>query len=440
MKREVLKIYLIITFFFFLMVISYFLYKESNNILKDNFVTFNKKSGFYDDTITIKLHKNIDLPLGTKLFYTLDGNDPTNESTKYNGSIKLEMIENETKVYPLKVVAYYKGKYSNIVENTYVIDKDIKDNDINIVSITANYDDLYDYDKGILVPGKIADENIKNGMTGYIRGNYNERDEEWEKPANIKIFNKSGELLYDKKSGLIVSGNTSPGYETKSLKIIANKYDTNNNFSINFYKDYNYLNNSFINNYNSLRLRSGSQDMTNGNVRSSVVSRVSMLSKFDGCTTTERAIVFLNGQFYGVHDIQQNYSNSFLANKFNLKNSEMITKVKGSEALLKDAFSKYYETKNINDLEKNIDMDNYILYYAIEILLNNTDWPQNSFEAWKYDGEYDENNPYTDGRYRFLIYDTDLVYLGKTSYIFFEGADGDTFKSIMENKNRGQGY
>ena len=83
-------------------------------------------------------------------------------------------------------------------------------------------------------------------------------------------------------------------------------------------------------------------------------------------------------------------------------------------------------------------MDNYLLYYAINILANNTDWPQNNFEIWKYDGPYIENNKYTDGRYRFLIYDTDLTYYSSKNEIFFDGCDKDTFVSLMENIYRSE--
>lgn len=431
MKREVLKIYLIITFFLFLSIFAYYLYKESNDELKKDFVFFNNESGFYDKTITIKLSKNVDLPIGTDLYYTLNGNDPTRESVKYNDPIKLEMVPGETKVYPLKVIAYYKDKYSIILEKTYVLDKDIKKNDIRIVSITSDEKNLYDYETGILVKGKTYDDNVKKQVSGYIKGNYNNRGEEWEKEGNVTIFDKMGNIDYSRISGIAISGSTSASLESKSFKIIANKYDNKNKLEFNFISDSISLNTSFVNTYNSLRLRAGSKDQFSGNIRSSLASRLANQSGFDGCTTTERAIVFLNGNYYGVYDFQQNYSNSFISNKYGLADSEKIIKIKGTEKKFQNILSKYFENNDVKELEKSIDMDNYLFYYAFEILMNNVDWPGNNYEVWKYTGDYDENNKYTDGKYRFLLFDFDETYYARSS--------SDIFVSIMESRLRGEG-
>ena len=428
MLREVLKRYLIITFFLFLLVFAYYLYKERDNPVKEDYVTFSKDSGFYDETISVRLSKDVDLPLGTELYYTLNGNDPTIESTKYTGAIKLEMIEDETRVYPLKVVAYHNNKYSDIVQKTYVIDNRINGNDIKIISVVSDEKYLYDYETGILVPGKTYDDNLKKGKTGYVPGNYNNEGEEWEKPANITIFDINGKIEYDAISGIIPSGSAGAALPVKSLKVIANKYDSNNKIIMNIKGESDSANTSFVNEYNSIRIRSGSSDQNSANIRSSVASRLVTQSGYDGMTTTERAAVFLNGEFYGVFDIQQNYSNSFIKNKYGLVDSDKINKIKGPERRFQFVFDAYKKSKDIKDLENVIDMDDYIFYYALEILLNNTDWPANNFEAWKYEGDYDENNKYTDGRYRFMIYDTDWMYLDNK----------DTFARIMLGLSQGK--
>ena len=342
MKREVLKKYLIITFFFFLLVFAYYIYKERDNLLQDNFVTFSKESGFYDETISVRLTKNIDLPFGTEIYYTLNGNDPTIESTKYSGPIKLEVVEKETRIYPLKVVAYHNDKYSNIIEKTYVIDKNIKDNDIKIISITSDEKNLYDYETGILVLGKKYDDNVKAGKTGYIFGNVDQRGEDWEKEAKATIFQIDGKIQYDSIGGIAVSGGRGARHlDIKSFKIIANKYDSDNKAVMSFEDDLNYSTASFVNTYNSFKLRSGSTDLMFGNVRSRLASRLAVQSGFDGGGTTERAIVFLNGSFYGIFDIQPTYSNSYLAKKFNIDDKSLITNTKGTEEIIKSIFEEY---------------------------------------------------------------------------------------------------
>ena len=75
---------------------------------------------------------------------------------------------------------------------------------------------------------------------------------------------------------------------------------------------------------------------------------------------------------------------------------------------------------------------------------------------WRYTGQYDAGNKYSDGRFRFLIYDTDLVFstdlfldllytfrclqpkpIFSTDLFpeFFMGSTGDIFVSLMERIN-----
>jgi len=447
MKKELLKLQILITFFGLVILTVVLIYFQNQNIfihINDNdALKVNYESGFYDKSIDIKFNKNLELPLGAEIYYTLNGDNPTNMSTKYKSKIRLELLE-ETKVYSLKAVVHYKGQYSTILEKTYILDKNIDQRyDLNVINITSDSKNLYDYQTGILVKGVTYDTNIQKGVTGFIYGNYNNRGDEWLRDSHIVMFDTSGKILLEEKIKLGISGGTSAEMDVKSFKIES----ILKNFKLNLYKSDEETNFSQVNNYNSFRLRSGSQDIDYGNIKSSIMSRLANESGFDGCTTTTRAVVYLNGNFYGIHDIQQNYSPSFIARKYSIEDSAKIVKYKGSE---KNTFQNaqiidYFDTdlnkeENRILLEQYVDMDNYLLYYVLNILTNNTDWPQNNFQIWKYEGIYNENNKYTDGRYRFLIYDTDLMYYSsKNEFKFFEGCYENIFVSLMDHLYRASG-
>ena len=379
-----------------------------SHVADEQAIKFNYDSGFYDKTLNLKLTLDEAFPIGSKIYYTLDGNNPTIESQKYNGKIELRVEEN-TKVYPVKAIVYYKGEYSNIYSNTYVMDKNIEDNDISIISITSDNHNLYDYEYGIMVPGITYDKS------GGLRGNYNNRTEEWLRNGNITMFDKNGINIINNDVLIGISGGTSSKLEVKSFKI--KRLAEENKFEINFYNDDEMSNTSFVNEYNNLRLRSGATDLYKTNIRSSVISRIMSNTNFDGFSTTSRAIIFLNGEFYGITDIQQSYSSSFLTSKFSLADNSLIRKYKYKESAVfeKTGLTRYFtlnldEESNRNKLEEKVDMDNFLLYYAVEILTDNFDWPQNNFEIWNYIGGYDGVNKYTDGKFRFLFYDADYVY------------------------------
>jgi hypothetical protein len=148
-------------------------------------------------------------------------------------------------------------------------------------------------------------------------------------------------------------------------------------------------------------------------------------------------------------DMQQPYSHSFLGDRYGLPDNDQIERIKGSEMSARNlGYLDCFDT-DLNDaanraaLEEAVDMDNFLLYYAIEILANNTDWPLNNFEMWRYTGEAVDGNAYTDGRWRFLIFDSDLIYFSQMperfDTDFFEGCLGDTFVNLMENTSRGAG-
>lgn len=398
--------------------------------LKDEIITLNHNSGFFNDTLEIKITKNRFLPKNAQIFYTLDGNDPTKESRKYENKIELK-IEEDTTIYPLKMIVFYDDSYSKIIEKTYVLDKNIQERyDLSVVSVTTDEKNLYDHETGIFVAG-ITNEEKKNSQDP--EGNYDNRGEEWERDGFLTMFDREGNILLEQDIDLAVSGNSSAGNEIKSLRVSAKE---NEKFQIDFYQENQISQNSMPIEYKSLRLRAGSTDTFYGNIRSSLGSILANQSNFDGCTTTKRTIVYLNGTYYGIFDMQQTYAKNYLKNKFGLEESDKIVRYKNEEIEENTDLKSYFladleKKENRESLERIFDMDNYLLYFALEILMNNTDWPANNIEMWKYTGTLDENNHYTDGRYRYLLFDLDGIYY---SYGDTETNSMDVLVDLLDEK------
>ena len=392
-------------------------------------VRFSVGSGFYDDDVELEIKPDgffLTQPIDIK--YNMNGDDLENTSELYNGSIKLEVPEEGYKLYTITATACKKDNECTEPEvATYVLGKNLdEDVTIDIININSSQKNLYDYDIGIMVGGKTYDENDKEESDGYVWGNYNNRGKKWMKDAYIIRFDISGQLVWDQVAYIGISGGTSASFETKSMKIALpskNKHDQEEVF----------------------RLHSGSQDQFSGNVRTSIASRLIEESGFDGGTGTKRVVAFLNGDYYGLFNIQQNYSEYNLARKFGIEKEKYIKKHKGSEKNVFRDFGLEDEiwedldlTANREKLENLVDMDNYLEYYAIQILLNNTDWPMNNFEAWRYDKLNRLGDGYKDGRIRFLVYDTDLVYQTEDNINWFEGSIGNIFSFLMESKFNGR--
>lgn len=60
-----------------------------------------------------------------------------------------------------------------------------------------------------------------------------------------------------------------------------------------------------------------------------------------------------------------------------------------------------------------MDIDDLFLYYAFEMVANNLDWLHNNYRGWRYTGQAVEGNAFSDGRYRFILYDLDTCLRSK---------------------------
>lgn len=453
-KKKYFKEYFILMIVGFALCVMYYYSKDIATLksvmsyVHGDAIVYSEKTGVYNKSISVSLKIDKNFPKTAEIYYTLNGESPISCGKKYTDDIELKATE-KLKRYELKAVVYYKGDYSKVYKEEYILCKQSdSSHGMDTIYITTSMKNMYDYETGIFVKGKVYDEFILqegNDAQTYAYGNYSVRGEEWVRDAHLLMFDADGDIIINDDIGIGISGGASSALETKSLKIYADeKYGTENDkFEIDLREeDISYYSN--VTEYNSLRLRSGSQDIDRGNIRASVVSALALNSNFDGCTESRRCIIYLNGNFYGIFDIQQNYSDSFLARHYNLSDTNKIEKIKGSEAASLEQ-AQLHELFNVDlneeekrrKLENQIDMDNYLLYYAVEILCGNLDWPNNNYEIWRYVGEKEDNNMYTDGRWRFLLYDVDLTFPIEGAEEYLGGEEA--FDVIMQEKFRAQG-
>ena len=351
-------------------------------------------------------------------------------------------------VYSVKAVLTSNGHFGREWEQTYIIqDSGTEDWNVNVVCLTSDWDGLYDYYKGILVPGYTYFSEYDPQMGLLSPGNYSKRDDSWIRDAHMTVFAPDGSVSAEQSVGIGVSGGSSARMNPKSLKVYAGEeYDPEFDHLYLELDNVEYDSQAYpyVDKYNSIRLRAGGQDVDFGNIRSAVVSRLAQESGFDGCTASRRCIVFLNNEFYGLADMQQNYSDSYLSRRFGLPDKDQVEKMKGYEV---DLFARYGLTplfqadlskeENRKALEEKVDIDNYLMYYAIRVMCNWTDQVNN--EIWRYTGPAEEGNPYTDGRFRFLIYDCDVTFGSDYFPDYFTGSEDDVFVQLIEDLHRAKG-
>jgi len=201
-------------------------------------------SGFYENSFHLELIK---LNNNQQIYYTLNGEIPTEKSILYTGPIE---ITNNSKtvcsiseipttplfgppelhdfvwdtpnlVYKSNVIRYAAfedaNRKSEVYSRTYFVDPEISTKyEMPIVSIITDSINLFDHDLGIYIPGQRFDNNE---WTATPQGNYLNRGDLWERDVHISFFNNEGGLNCETNAGMRMRGYSSLRYPQKSFTI-----------------------------------------------------------------------------------------------------------------------------------------------------------------------------------------------------------------------------
>ncbi len=402
-------------------------------------ITASRETGFYGEPIRVSLRLNMEVPDGARIRYTLNGDDPSGKSEAYLQEIEIGGSEDGPSVVPLKARIFYQDEVSPTYSWTYVITRDEEQKfSIPVISITSPYRGLYSYEQGILADGLTKSMANVTGNSGTLSGNYFQKGDQWIRGGRVTMFSPEGGVLLDQNIGLSVSGGFSRTWEKKSFKIKAGApYDMENDkFRLDIFQDTDSDELSYVNEFTNLKLRCSEHwsRAFSGELGKILAAE----SGFDGYQYSKPAILFLNGQYYSLVDLMPSFSDSYISRRFSVGQSEFIEKFKKSEAgvlektgVLPLFQSDLTDEKNRELLEERVDMDNYLLYYAIEVLFNNTDWPRNNYEAWR-SSVKEPGNAASDGRLRFLLYDLDFMY--SRDRVSEKERGTDTFRNLMDRE------
>lgn len=357
-------------------------------------VQFSKEEAFQEEAFFLTLRSGL---FGGPIYYTLDGQNPTLDSAVYQEPIWIEEGLPD-KVTVVKAAVLRGDALGEVCTQTYFVGAGVsKLFDVMVVSLSADEDALYDEKTGILT-------------------NYEESSEEgaWDRPAYVEFYEADGDQMLSQGTGIAVSGHGSRKYEQKSIKLISGTlYDQEHpTFDYDFFEA-DMGGNRTNQSYNRLVLRNGGSDHEGTMIRWNVVSR---LGKEAGiiCAGARPGILFLNGEYYGIIQLQEKYTRYNTAYAIGAQKGD-IEKYEPNE-INTARFGGYYNRlhQDLNDperralLEESVDMPDMLRHYAVNLIMNNVDWPYHNFLAWKCANT--GSSAYADDRVRFFLYDLDAVY------------------------------
>ena len=391
---------------------------------------FSHDPGFYHQEFELQItHPQEDVII----YYTLDGSVPTENSLVYTEPIPVRdrnsepndistiptnflddfrksvpprtTIKKGTVVRTLSVKPGFKPFYST--KSYFVSPIHANIHQLPVISISTDYANLFDDEIGILVPGNLYEDGESN------TGNYYERGIDWEREASFEFFEDSGERAFSQHVGIRIHGGFTRRFTQKSLRIYARNEYGENTINYPVFPDQPYES------YKRLILRNSGNDHAFSMLRDAIAHR--LVSHLNMETQAYRpAIVYINGEYWGLHNIRERMDRHYLERKFGI-DPERLELLSGhwtvEEGDNQDyaALLSFIQNQNLAHnphyqyVQTKMDIDNYLDYFSAQIFFVNTDWPHNNIDFWRTRRSYNPEAPIGhDGRWRWLFYDLDF--------------------------------
>lgn len=384
---------------------------------------FSQVGGFYTNPIMVSLSTT---SVGAVIRYTLDGSEPTENSPAYTVPLSIQSktgTPNDLSLIPTNQVKTGPSTFipppqevfkatviraraflpnsppSDVVTHTYFVDPQINQRySLPVISIATDKDGFFGSKNGIYVAGE--DFNGDNDRSG----NYFQRGDAWERVANLEFFDTDRTKGFSQRVDLRIHGSATRVEPQKTLRIYANEKYGKPTIQYPIFPD------KPIKEFKHLLLRNSGNDRSYTMLRDGF--QQSLVRDLNLDTQGYRpAVVFINGEYWGIHNIQERRDNDYLAenhavNPDSLDFLEMDRQVLNGDAThyqqLLD-FIQQHDIRikaNLDTVARRMDLDEFMNYQASEIFMANVDWPGNNLQYWR--------PRTTQGHWRWLFYDLDF--------------------------------
>jgi len=341
---------------------------------------------------------------GQRIYYTLDNTDPDEGSSLYTGPITVSGTTIlRTRVYGDDRLASYMDTQS------YLYDVNNGGGTVYTVSLVSDPYNLNSDEAGIMVKGPNATKTYPYGSMN--RGANFWMD--WEREAHVEIFNPDGSTMLSQECGIKLHGQYSRAEAQKAFKVIARSEYGESRFKAPIFSNRDYTE------YQSFLLRASGQDTDKTRMRDSILSGLaagtSVLYQ-----ETEICVVYLDGKYWGHYNLRERINPACIAQFEGWEGQEDdIDLIKANSNVMQgsnETFEKllsYVKKAKMNtdeayaNLDKAIDIQNYIEYMAIQMYTGNTD----TLNVKRY------RNKNADGKWRWVLFDLDWAFYTDTNSV-----------------------
>jgi len=333
------------------------------------------------------------------IHYTTNGDTPNSNSPYYTGPILLK------KSSVIKAVTLEEGKMaSDVVSFSYILNESFT---LPVVSLTLDEDDF------INVQTHPSDMNLQV-------------------PAHIEYFDGSDGFSVD--CGFQLFGGSVRWLPKKSFAIkFKSEYGTDHlNYPVFEKRDFSV--------FDTLILRSGSQDYNTTYFRDLLGSAIMEDSETVEVQAYTSVILYINGQYWGLYDFREKVDEDFVATHFNVDESTVnVIRVDSSVTAGTQApysnLLQYIETHDLSNptnyavVESMLNIDSYIDFWIGELFTTNNDVINTRFFS---------SSAYDNGRLSMIYYDLDYAwyYPYRQYYYFMTNPEGMSRLNVSTLLNR----
>jgi hypothetical protein len=431
---------------------------ESGKIQKKNYPIISVPSGMYADTIQVKLTAE----QGMKIYYTLDGSDPTVQSTLYSEPINVKDVTGNDNVYAAIDDLTFYGKYtapqndidkatvlkaiavdsagnaSEISSATYFINYADRSQykGIPIISVVTDPKNLFDYRQGIYVRGETYGTALLNDSVSSKTANF------WTKgpcTANVQYYEPDGVLSYQGDVSLSILKDSGINEAQKGLLFSEIKAGESSNAGL-----FKYV--SYQNKSGELSLTNGEDDYLSKS-RSNIVNTLMEGTK-TGTSESKFCAVFIDGEYWGVYLMGNSLNADYVSRTYKVSDPVIVKdgiaenkKDQAEYSALKEFFSEsHMESESMyQQAESLVDMQSLIDYYCAVIYTGETSIGNGNGIIWK--SRNVGTSEYEDGKWRWILGDvSDSMALSEVNEAKIDHFSANSlksdvvFSSLMRNR------
>lgn len=338
--------------------------------------------------------------------YTTNGNRPTAQSPLYDEPLILdENLYSKSDIYTIvncpetqfylpdsvqhciviraAVFDENDSCISKVVTNSYFIHAlGCDTHGLPVVSICADTLDLFDYYRGIFVPGVNQSSSDPNKT-----GNYFCKGREWERRCNVEFYENDNSGI-NQEAGLRTHGGVSRRYQQKGMKLYAREEYGKKRFKHQFFDDVS------IEKVKRLSLKPFKcSNWLQVGLTDALCHRVARHLDVD-VLGTRAVVVYLNGEYWGIYYLEEATDQHYLEDHYDvepdscniIKNWLILDEGDGTQWIhLYD----WLETADLSKAEQydylcsKIEINNFIDYTVFELYSANVDWPANNVRCWQ---------------------------------------------------------